>query len=344
MSRQRAGMTLVELLVCIAIVVILTALILPAVQKVRGAAQKMSCAHNIKQLALAAHHFDTDLGRLPPAYLGPSLKTTANLLAQLYEGQWIGHLPMLLPYLEQDSIYRQIRVNFNTGDTTNPWFWLPTAQIPDDANYSAAFIKLRIFRCPSASNFTPEPGSTPGTGGTMLGLHVFNTVTLPPFTYGWKDDYIKAARYFPLGRTNYMGVAACGSGTNPFFSKYEGIYTNRSRNSLTQVANQDGTSNTLMYGEVCGGQWNSPPESLDICWMAAGSLGTYLGLQRGRAASTIAFSSYHPGGVQFCFADGSVRTLRFGDTTTQQSSDWLLLQQLGGRMDGGPSDMSVLVE
>jgi prepilin-type processing-associated H-X9-DG protein len=145
-----------------------------------------------------------------------------------------------------------------------------------------------------------------------------------------------------------MGVAACGSGTHPFYSKFEGIFTNRSQNSLGRLTNQDGTSNTLMYGETCGSGWNSPAESKDICWMAGGALGTYLGLQQGRQASTIAFSSYHPAGVQFCFADGSVRTVRFGDTTIQQTSavpsDWLLLQQLGGRMDGGPTDMSALVE
>jgi hypothetical protein len=82
--------------------------------------------------------------------------------------------------------------------------------------------------------------------------------------------------------------------------------------------------------------------------MAGGALGTYLGLQRGRTASTIAFSSYHPAGVQFCFGDGSLRALRFGDTATQQSSairsDWLLLQQLAGKNDGGPVDASSLLE
>jgi prepilin-type processing-associated H-X9-DG protein len=168
-------------------------------------------------------------------------------------------------------------------------------------------------------------------------------------TSGWKEGYTKAVDYRFLGRTNYVGVAGCGSGTHRFYSKFEGIYTNRSINSLGQLAVQDGTSNTLLYGETCGSHWNgSPPESYDISWMGGGALGTYLGLQRGRRAETIAFSSYHGRGVQFCFADGSVRIVRFGDTfwdqVSPQSSDWLLLQQLGGRYDGGPADASALVD
>jgi prepilin-type processing-associated H-X9-DG protein len=104
----------------------------------------------------------------------------------------------------------------------------------------------------------------------------------------------------------------------------------------------------LLYGETCGSAWQCPPDGKDICWMAGGSLGTYLGLQQGRSASTIAFSSYHPAGVQFCFADGSVRVLRFGDTVWDQisafPSDWLILQQLAGKNDGGPTDASALLD
>jgi prepilin-type N-terminal cleavage/methylation domain-containing protein/prepilin-type processing-associated H-X9-DG protein len=348
MSRQRTAFTLVELMVSIAIIVVLTALILPAVQKVREAANRLRCASNLKQLGLAAQNFHADFDRLPPGYLGPSVKNNTNFPFHVSEGQWIGHLPLLLPYLEQDNVSRQIRVDFNLKVVSAlPWFWLP-GKIPNDVNYSAAFTKLKILRCPSASDTGPIPGSGAGTGGTILGLHVFNTPELGAYTDGWKDDYVKASAYRFLGRTNYLGVAGCGSGTHPFLKNYEGTYTNRSDHTLGQISQQDGTSNTLLYGETCGLTWESPQDGKDICWMGAGSLGTYLGLQRGRSASTIAFSSFHSGGVQFCFADGSVHLLRFGDTTTQQTSavrsDWLLLQQLAGWADGGPTDESALVD
>jgi prepilin-type processing-associated H-X9-DG protein len=179
---------------------------------------------------------------------------------------------------------------------------------------------------------------------------VFNSKKLGPFTSGWLDDYVRSAAFQFLGRTTYMGVAGCGSGDHPFFSRYEGIYTNRVQHSLGQVAVLDGTSNTLLYGEACGTQWNSQPESKDIAWMAGGGLGTYLGLHKGRDASLITFSSFHTGGVQFCFADGSVRTIRYGQTkwdgslSTPFTNDWQLLQQLAGFRDGAAADTASILE
>jgi prepilin-type processing-associated H-X9-DG protein len=148
-----------------------------------------------------------------------------------------------------------------------------------------------------------------------------------------------------------MGVAGCGSGDHPFFSRFEGVYVNRIERTLGQITAADGTSHTLLYGEACGSVWQgNPPDTMDICWMAGGGLGTYLGLHRGRGAPWITFSSYHPGGVQFCFADGSVRTVRYGHTqwdgssSTPFTTDWLLLQQLAGWRDGGAADASALLD
>lgn len=348
MCLRRNAMTLAELLVAVAILTALMGLLLPAVQKVREAGNKVQCASHLRQLGLAAHHFHSDHQRLPPGYLGPSTARNTDFPTHTQEGQWVGHFPLLLPYLEQDAVFRQLQINFHPDTVTPlPWFWKP-GPISYHDNYVAGRTRVSLFHCPSAPPYEPKPEAGPGRGGTLLGLHVFNSRRMGVFTDAWKDDYVRSSAYRFLATTHYMGVAGCGVGDHPFYSRYEGIYTNRSRHTLGQLSARDGTSNTLLYGEACGTHWNSPPESTDIAWMAGGGLGTYLGLQRARTASVITFSSWHVAGVPFCWADGSVRSVRYGQTAWDERApftpDWTLLQQLAGYRDGQAADAGMLIE
>src|SRR5262245_41944510 len=107
--RTRSGFTLIELLVVIAIIAILIGLLLPAVQKVREAAARMSCSNNLKQLALGVHNYQDSQGRIP--YNGDDIRRSGCCYTVGYT-QW-SWLARMLPYIEQDNRYKQLGIGDN---------------------------------------------------------------------------------------------------------------------------------------------------------------------------------------------------------------------------------------
>jgi prepilin-type processing-associated H-X9-DG protein len=342
-----------ELLVVIAIIGVLIAMLLPAVQKVREAAARVQCLNNLKQMGLAAQLYHDAHQVLPPGYLGPQLGPGQGSSTHPEEGLWVGHFPMLLPYLEEEPLFRRLAIDFRVTAVGNKkWWWAQPAAgpgEPDVANYSVATQRLKAFLCQSVPVFTAEANNPDlAAGGTFVGMHVYHTAERGITTSGWRDEYGTAAAFRPLGITHYNGVAGTGLGTHPLYSLYEGVFTNRSTNPLSSVGIPDGTSNTLLYGEASGTRWMTRPRTRNIAWMAGGGLGTYLGLGYGDETTVPGFGSYHPGGVPFCFADGSVRLLSRGTTawsgndSDPKGTGWIVLQRLAGRRDGEQADVDGL--
>jgi len=117
-TTRRAGFTLIELLVVIAIIGILIALLVPAVQKVREAAARLQCTNNLKQIGLAMHHHHDSLGRFPAGYQANTRDPAANPGTLDAPPGWSWAV-FLLPYLEQDNVYRQLRLDLPAWHAAN---------------------------------------------------------------------------------------------------------------------------------------------------------------------------------------------------------------------------------
>ncbi len=315
-SRSR-GFTLIELLVVIAIIAILIALLLPAVQQAREAARRSQCKNNLKQIGLAMHNYMDVFGVLPPGYVvTPGVPDNG--------GHWTWSA-MLLPYLELSNVWTTL----NVGNQT-------VVEVLNNSSMREALVQFQpAFRCPSEAN---APKRSPLT---TYRIAVDTTeYELPVSSY--------------LAASNIANLRA-RKATNPRNGTTGSVGAFHENSSVRFRDITDGTSNTILSGErvyqfrsdyrtgsgilyAVRDHGGAGPSHRDHPSGATWSEGIKTALADGfhslnlvaawNELPSCGFSSHHTGGVQFVFADGSVRFIAQNiDSGRAQSGNGTIEQQ-----------------
>jgi prepilin-type processing-associated H-X9-DG protein len=367
----------VELLVVIAIIGVLFGLLLAAVQKVRDAANRISCANNLHQISLAALNYESTSARFPMGGVVSPNSTNVNpqyvVSSPPWAGPYTGALVQLLPFLEQDNVFSQIpQAYFNPLTTQGAWAYntapfdfqvisggtlyvnlngtgYPGSPVRN-ANYPAVVpagpmdAHIKTLECPADNLYVSGSGVAQGAlpGSPMV---VWDFIWLESGAI-WADWILDVPGFgHEVGRTNYIGCAGwAGDLPLPYTGiNVRGIYTRNSNTKVGDIA--DGTSNTIAFGETLGGNGGlaGQPRDAVLSWFGSSQLPTAWGL--GPAGGTSATGQAYPGWFQFSSKHAGVVNFAFADGSVRpitRAADYSNFVYASGMADGVVVDFTAL--
>jgi prepilin-type N-terminal cleavage/methylation domain-containing protein/prepilin-type processing-associated H-X9-DG protein len=322
MSRTRRGFTLIELLVVIAIIAVLIALLLPAVQAAREAARRIQCVNNLKQLGLALANYEGVAGALPP-----SVVVARNGTAFWSNGWSVNG--RLLPFLEQGSAFNSVNFTLNYS-------------APDNTTVSQ--LSIASFICPSEVRPEPKVSATSrfgvanyawnmgdwyvwgglGSAGNRGAFGTNRSRRLAEFTDGLSNSVVASevkTYQAVLSNCDLAAVSEPGSIPSPVADPYAAVPEYRSGGcTLKTTAHAEWVDGAALETGfttawppnkgILGG-----PTSVDVDLVSRSEKAG------GPTYAAITARSYHPGGVNALFGDGSVRLIK----STINGNSWRAL-------------------
>jgi len=309
--RRRSAFTLIELLVVIAIIAILIALLVPAVQKVRDAAARSSCQNNLKQIGLALHSFNDTYKTLPAALIHSGRYNNANNTP--YRGPEVNYkgqpyriynhsgFVAILPYIEQGPLFKQYSYQ-EPGSVSSPYGIAVGGSGTSNVNQPVFSTNISIYTCPGDKVPSPVVVSN---ANVSTDFYERNSVARSNYLFntGNTTDY----------DANYDNVSITS----------RGVFGNNGSASIPFVSSRDGTSNTIAVGESkqdhtsssFGPYWGSGTHTsvhgrtpqTDATFLLNYPYGNCPGSTTQNCQYAWQFGSYHSGGANFVFCDGSVR-------------------------------------